>query len=202
MAFFWFKARNRIQRYHRTMISRHGLESTYALGWRHETDQVVRFETLARIANLNGHTVLDAGCGYADLYPFLKQRYPGLAGYTGIEQIPELLAKAKNRFPQLDIKQGDFIRNDLPVCDYVFASGSLNYDTGEKDYIFLAIKTLYQASRIGLGFNLLRKLLGKGALMAYDPAVILAYCQSLCPNVVFIDGYADEDFTMFMYRIA
>lgn len=200
MAFLWFKARNRIQRYHRTMIERHGPESSFALGWRHETDQLVRFEALAGIGDLNGHTVLDAGCGYADLYPFLKSRYPGLLNYTGIEQMPELLAGAKNRFPELDLKSADFMRDTLPVCDYVLASGSLNYDTGEKDYIFRAIQTLYEASRMGFGFNLLKHLLGKGALIAYNPAVILLYCQSLAPKVVLIDGYADEDFTILMYR--
>ena len=58
------------------MISDHGADSSFALGWLNKHDQQVRFETLAKIADLNGKTVMDAGCGYADLYPFLKKSLP------------------------------------------------------------------------------------------------------------------------------
>ncbi|MEO3407271.1 class I SAM-dependent methyltransferase [Mucilaginibacter sp. CAU 1740] len=196
----WFKTRNRVQRYHQTMINRHGLNSSLALGWRETADQLVRFEALARIGDLNHRTVLDAGCGYADLYPFLKERYPNLAGYIGIEQVEELFIKATTAFPAIDLRRVDFMVEALPISDYVFASGSLNYNVGGKDYIFRAIKTLYEASRIGFGFNLLREISGKGSLVAYDPAVILNYCQSLSPKVVMLDDYAPEDFTIFMYH--
>lgn len=200
MKLHWFKIRNRVQRYHQTMINRYGPASSLALGWRETEDQLVRFEALAGIGDLNDCTILDAGCGYADLYLFLKERYPNLAGYIGIEQVEELFVKAANRFPELDLRRIDFMNDDLPRCDYVLASGSLNYDVGGKDYIFKAIETLYQASGTGFGFNLLREVSGKGPLIAYDPAVILSYCRSLSPKVVMINDYAPEDFTIFMYR--
>ena len=200
MKLHWFKIRNRVQRYHQTMINRYGPASSLALGWKETEDQLIRFEALACIGDLNNRTVLDAGCGYADLYPFLRERYPSLVGYIGIEQVEELFVKATARFPELDLRRIDFMNYDLPRRDYVLASGSLNYDIGGKDYIFKAIKTLYQASGIGFGFNLLREGSGKGPLIAYDPAVILSYCRSLSPKVVMIDDYAPEDFTIFMYR--
>lgn len=198
----WFKARNRVQRYHQTMINRHGLNSSLALGWKETKDQLIRFEALARICDLNGCTVLDAGCGYADLYPFLKNRYPNLASYTGIEQIEELFIKASANFPDLDIRRQDFMVNYIPCRDYVLASGSLNYDIGGKDYIFKAIKTLYEAAGVALGFNLLKAVKGTGSLIAYDPVVIVNYCRSLSPKVVMLDDYDPEDFTVFMYRHA
>ena len=200
MKLHWFKIRNRVQRYHQTMINRYGPASSLALGWRETEDQLVRFEALAGIGDLNNYIVLDAGCGYADLYLFLRERYPNLAGYIGIEQVEELFVKAAARFPELDLKHIDFMNYDLPRCDYVLASGSLNYDVGGKDYIFRAIETLYQASGIGFGFNLLREVSGKGPLIAYDPTVILNYCRSLSPKVKMIGDYAPEDFTIFMYR--
>src|ERR1700761_219426 len=76
----------RIRDYHRAMIAHFGAETSLALGWPDESEQQVRFDVLSGIADLNGKTVLDAGCGYADLYPFLKNRFPDLSAYYGIEQ--------------------------------------------------------------------------------------------------------------------
>ncbi len=125
--YMWFRSNNEIQEYHRAMIASHGAESSLALGWRERADQLLRFEVLAQIGDMNGYTVLDAGCGYADLYPFLKSRYPQISSYHGIDQVPEMIARASERFPGINLQQGDFIREKLQVCDYVLASGSLNY---------------------------------------------------------------------------
>src|SRR5689334_22264654 len=87
--------------YHRNMAALHGPDSSLALGWLNYNDQQIRFKALTGIANLKGKTVLDAGCGYADLLAFLSpDKQP--AHYYGIEQIPELIDEAKNRYDHLD----------------------------------------------------------------------------------------------------
>jgi len=70
MGLFSFKTQNPIKDYHRAMIDRHGADSCMALGWREQADQLLRFRELARIGDLNGRSVLDAGCGYAGLTLF------------------------------------------------------------------------------------------------------------------------------------
>lgn len=55
------------------MIRCYGAKSSLALGWRDHNSQLIRFEVLADIADLNGRSVLDVGCGYADLLPFLSE---------------------------------------------------------------------------------------------------------------------------------
>lgn len=199
MAFNWLKNRNPIHRYHRHMIANFGMDSSLALGWREPGDQVLRFEILAEIGDLNGCTVLDAGCGYADLYPFLKQRYPDLRHYYGVEQIPELLKRADEQvgvFPDVTLLKGDFLHTKLPVCDYVFASGSLNYGQD----IFQAITVLYQSCTKGFGLNLLREVRGKGILHAYNPQEVISILQEMRAEVVLRDDYAQEDFTLYAYR--
>src|ERR1700744_4888942 len=101
----WFKNRNPIKDYHRSMIAAHGTESSLALGWRERSDQLLRFEILAGIDDLNGRSVLDAGCGYADLYLYLKNCYPEFNTYYGIEQLPEMVSRAKERFPEVSLLQ-------------------------------------------------------------------------------------------------
>ncbi len=191
-----------IFRYHRDMITMHGKKSSLALGWRNTDDQLLRFEVLAGIANLDNKTVLDAGCGYGDLFTYLNSRYK-LSGYCGIEQIPELLDEAIHRhghLPNTSFISGNFLSPKLPIADYVFASGSLNYGSSDPAFIYKAITYLYEHCALGLGFNLLKKVTANGLLMAYDTELILDYCRGLSSNVQLVDNYADEDFTVFIYK--
>lgn len=192
-----------IFRYHRDMIAQHGANSSLALGWSESADQQVRFGVLANIADLNGRSVLDAGCGYGGLLPFLSERYPGLLSYCGVELIPELLDVAISRYGHLThagFISRSFLSGDLPNADYVLASGSLNYGSSDPGFIFKTITLLYEHCRLGLGFNLLRSIAQNGLLVAYPPELILDHCRSLSHRVIFTDGYAEEDFTVFMYR--
>ena len=144
-------------RYHRGRIRECGPGTPGALGW-HPEGQQARFRALAQIGDLAHCSVLDVGCGYADLYPFLRQRFAGVQ-YAGIEQMPELLGVARARYahliPGLSLRTGDFLRLPLPTSDYVLASGALNYRQRQSDYLHQAIRTLYAGCRLGLGFNLL-----------------------------------------------
>lgn len=190
--------------YHRDMLSEHGADSSLALGWLDRQSQLVRFEALTAIANLSGHSILDAGCGYGDLLIFLNQKFIGVS-YTGIEQIPELFEEAVRRnsgYADSNFIPGNFVIMALPGADYVFASGSLNYQSADAGFIYKIIERLYKACRLGLAFNLLCKIPDNGLLIAYSPADIFEYCKSLCEDVELVAGYAEEDFTIFMRRPA
>jgi len=191
-----------IFRYHRNMIALHGSASSYALGWRDQESQAIRFRALAAIANLNDRTILDAGCGYGNLLPYLSNLYQ-LAHYTGIEQIPELLDNAISLYghlPRTTFISGNFLEGGLPVADYVLACGSLNYGSTDPGFIYQAISHLYQHCSRGFGFNLLRTVPAGGYLAAYDPQNIEQYCHTLTKQVVLKTDYAKEDFTIFLYR--
>lgn len=191
-----------IFRYHRDMAALHGADSSYALGWRSDHDQQIRFAALAKIAPLNGKTILDAGCGYADLFSYLRDRF-AITHYYGVEQIPELVDIAISRYghlPKARFISGSFLNRELPVCEYVFASGSLNYSSSDPTFIYKAISKLYNYCSEGLAFNLLSTVSAPGFLTAYTPEDILAYCRTLSRRVTLDDSYAAEDFTVFMYK--
>ncbi|MGI4742988.1 MAG: class I SAM-dependent methyltransferase [Janthinobacterium lividum] len=192
-----------IFRYHRRRIREYGPGGPGALGWAGAEGQQARFQALAQIGDLAHHSVLDAGCGYADLYPFLRQRYAGVQ-YHGIEQMAELLDVARTRYRDavdITLSGGDFLRTSLPPADYVLASGSLNYRHRAPRFIYQAIEKLFGSCRLGLGFNLLSwEPAGGGPLAAYEPAAILAFCQRLAPRAELLQGYWERDFTVFVYR--
>lgn len=189
-------------RFHRLRIREYGSGSPGALGW-HPVGQQTRFKTLTQIGDLAHCSVLDVGCGYADLYPFLKQRFAGVE-YYGIEQMPELLDVAQARYyhaSNITLRLGDFLRVPLPLSDYVLASGALSYRHRNPRFVYQAIEQLFASCRLGLGFNLLSwEPPGGGPLAAFDPTDIVAFCETLAPKVVLLDGYWEGDFTVFMYR--
>jgi SAM-dependent methyltransferase len=184
------------------MIELHGNQGTAALGWRDPLSQTVRFEALSTIANLNGRSILDAGCGHGDLYSYLLQFYTDI-DYCGVEQIAELLDEASRRYqnqPDASFIQANFMNDILPSTDYVMVSGSLNYYNADPEFIFKAIFKLYTHCTLGFGFNLLSHVIPNGLIVAYDADKIMNYCRSLCNNVHLKNDYSDEDFTIFMYR--
>lgn len=188
--------------YHRRAMSIHGKESNRALGWREPESQLIRFKELVDLADLNNCTVLDAGCGHGDLSIYLQRIYPAMK-YIGVEQIPELLEVAIERFKGMDnivFQKADFMRSELPCADYIMACGSLNYYNHDREFIFKAIKTLFNSSKCGLAFNLLSRVMGLGLLVAYDPQKIFSYCKTLSPKVILKNDYSDEDFTIYMYK--
>lgn len=184
------------------MAALHGPDSSLALGWLRPRDQQIRFEALAGIADLKGKAVLDAGCGYADLLAFLSPNNKPVH-YYGVEQIPELIEEAKSRYERsndVTFIASNFMATNLPMADYVFASGSLNYGSSDAGYIFKAISKLFECCKCGLAFNLLRHVPNTGLLVAYEPDLILAHCRTLSNNVIFKDDYDEQDYTVWMYR--
>ncbi|WDF53802.1 class I SAM-dependent methyltransferase [Mucilaginibacter sp. KACC 22063] len=191
-----------IFRYHRDMIEKHGTGNTSTLGWKAPENQKDRFKILATVADLNNHSVLDAGCGHGDLCEYLHKLYPDVK-YMGMEQIPELLdvaVKRYNDWPETTFMQGNFLSPAMPFTDYIIVCGSLNYHHSDPEYIYKAISKLYDNCRYALAFNLLSNIAENGLIMSYNKAHILSYCQTLSKNVILKDDYTDDDFTIFMYH--
>lgn len=192
-----------IFRFHNELITKYGVGNIAALGWNDAESQAARFRILSQIADLNGFSVLDAGCGHADLYACLLQQNPQVH-YYGVEQIPALLKEALKKYgnkPNTYFFEGDFSAGLLPQVDYTIACGSLNYRNSDDNYIFKMIEKLFYNSRIGFGFNLPGKIdLPHPLLESYDPLTITEFCNTLTSDVRLIQGYHKEDYTVFMYH--
>ena len=67
-----------------------------SLLWASTLTQAARFETICRLVNLTGRSILDIGCGRADLLNYLQTRNIAPADYIGIEAVPPLLAAASD----------------------------------------------------------------------------------------------------------
>lgn len=194
-----------IMHYHRHRIAESKPGSVVALGWRGERSQQARYEMLIKVGDLNGCTLLDVGCGHGDLKAFLDLHYSDF-DYMGIDQMPEFIAEAKTRYSdclRTRFYQTDFSAAELPQVDYIFASGALGYRCKNESFYADMIKKLYHSAKVALAFNMLDKnnFPLHDLLVGHDRNEIIAFCRSLSPRVEWFDGYLQDDFTVFMYRV-
>jgi SAM-dependent methyltransferase len=183
-------------------IDRFGPNDPQGVGWGLPSGQEKRFQILTEIDDLSQASVLDAGCGFGDLYGYLKEmKIP--ASYTGIDINPRSIAIARQKYPSAHFEVGDIDSRSGEGADYVLASGVLTFKIENYRETYLAlIRKMFYLSRRGCGFNMLRR--GYHAddetYAAYDPMEIYAFCLDLTPKLVLRQDYLAHDFTMYLYR--
>lgn len=191
--------------YHRHRLAAHGSRAPEALGWRAAESQRLRFEVIAGVADFNGCSVLDLGCGTGDLKAFLDERCNGLR-YLGIDQMPEFIETARQRFAA---QAGDtafalahFDTAPLPAADIVVACGALGYRCANPHWVFNVVARMYAAAGQVLMFTLLDAAVfpDHPLLVGHDIDEIAAFCGKLAPRVEVIRGYAPDDATIVMRR--
>ncbi len=189
--------------YHRHRIKEFS-GTVKSLGWKGAASQLKRFEVLAQVADLNGRSIMDLGCGQGDLKGFLDERVSEFA-YIGIDQMPEFIIEANRRYghlPNTAFYQTDFSATELPTVEYVIASGALGYRSVNSTYYKEMIARMYASAQSALAFNMLDRATfpDHPLLVGHDVEEIEAFCKSLSPRVELIKGYLVDDFTIFMYR--
>jgi SAM-dependent methyltransferase len=192
-----------IQKYHRDRILKFGADSSRALGWTSNEGQLARFKIIEELlGDLSEKSVLDVGCGHGDLRGFFANKFDGLR-YAGIDQIDSFLDVAIERYgnyPDTAFYFGDFLAADLPVMDYVVACGALCYRSSDPDFVFKAIAKLYNNCRLGVVFNLLNHIdSDEQILTGYDPKIVLEHCNTLSKNVIYVNGYHGEDYSILVH---
>ena len=183
----------------------------HAQGWSSRSSQRTRFSALADVGDLRGASVLDAGCGLGDLYAYFEERKIAAdVRYTGLDFTPRMVAHARERFPNVPFVQGDASspETDLPLADYVLASGLFSHMTGDEARVHATICRLWGVARRALAFNVLSTLTDPASdearaasgLFAADPLETLRFCRTLTPWVTLRHDYLPHDFTIYLYR--
>ena len=110
--------------FYQALLEKHG-NSFRALNWGSVESQIKRFEVLAEVGLKSGDSILDVGCGLADLHAWILEQNLRV-NYTGIDITPSMTREAQNRFPDVVITNNTIFDNDLSddVFDYVVARES------------------------------------------------------------------------------
>ena len=162
------------------------------------------FEALSRLCRFHGRSLLDVGCGRADLLDFLLARGITPEHYTGLEGVKVLAdAAAKRKRRDSLIVHGDFIAEPhrlFTAADVVLFSGSLN--TLEPAVFYRVLQAACEAAVEEVVFNFLCSPILAGAkyLHWHHTQTVRRFLEKFGGDVKVIDDYIDGDCTMCVPR--
>lgn len=102
---------------YRDAIARRGA-AFEALLYHNRDTQQRRFEALAKVAPLAGRSIVDVGCGHADLPVWLERHGVACAGYRGLDAFPEFVDKAREQVSRLSMANARCDEVDFVACDF------------------------------------------------------------------------------------
>lgn len=178
-------------------------ERPEALRWTPQ-GQLRRYYTFLEIApDLNGHKILDYGCGMADFYKFLK-RHTIHVHYTGVDINENFINVAKKKYPECTFRVMNVDESSLDgMYDYIFICGVFNLKVpGVQDDLKNALVSLFKHCNKGLALSALSSHTPvKDMELNYtSPEDIMQFAiNNLSPSVVLRHDRIPNDFTLFVY---
>ena len=175
-----------------------------ALNWGSVKSQRKRFEVLSEVGIRSGDTILDVGCGLADLYAWILEQNLRVK-YTGIDITPSMTQAAKNRFPDAVITNNTIFDTELSVdfFDYVIASGIFFLRKEDPmGHMEKVVSAMFQKSIKGIAFNSLSAwALEKTEREFYaEPQKVLEFVKKLSPHIILRHDYHPADFTVYVFK--
>jgi len=183
-------------------LEEYGTQSARALGWSSEFSRNIRLEVLCEAGDMNGRSVLDVGCGFGDLYDFLRQRF-GHVSYQGVDINPAMVEAAQAKHPGIPFFAMDFGAYEGQRFDYVLASGAFSFKVPDyRNLYFDSIKKMFELGTIAAAFNLLNANyhISDDTFATYSLDEVRDFCSSLTKNVVLRQDYLQHDFSVYLYR--
>jgi hypothetical protein len=172
--------------------------------WASPKTQAVRFRALLSAVDVHGLTVLDVGCGRADLLEYMMSRARFPRSYIGVEAVDALAAAAEAKhLPNCKIVRGDFVSDpSILSCDadVLLISGTLN--TMNSECFYESLRCAIDAARRAVVFNFLSSpyLAGASHLTWHRLEDVLSFCGGLSPSVECQTDYLPGDATVAVWK--
>jgi hypothetical protein len=178
-----------------------GFES---LLWASPHTQRLRFDAIRRAINLSGKSIVDVGCGRADLLEYLHENNIEPDDYIGIELVDVLADAAEaKRLPNCTILRADFVKDPSRMfvgADVVIFSGSLN--TLDKREFTATLQRGFAACAESLLINFLASpaLAGREYLTWHRISDVIALASRMTPHVQAWTDYLQGDCTLLLTK--
>ena len=152
-------------------------------------------------------SILDIGCGRADLYDFIVNFYPDLNfTYNGIDHNPIMNDWAKEKYG-VECQTGAFESAKLTQSEWVVANGVFTQrrcETEDEDLrkLFEDVDTLYQTATNTVAFNLLNPINNTHheGFFYVHPGLVLDMLIEKYQNVVLRNNYSKDVYTVQIYK--
>ena len=183
-----------------------------AVDWKSERDADIRYDVMLDLlrAPPPQSTLLDFGCGLAELRNRLRERYGDGVRYTGLEVSEAFAAAARAHHRDADILCMDVLAEDadLPGFDYIVMNGifTRRQDLSVAEmhaYLERLLRVLFARTRVGLAFNVMSKAVDfeSDALFHPEPGKLLAFVtRHLTRHYVLRNDYGLYETTLYLYR--
>jgi|AGTN01.1.fsa_nt_gi Methylase involved in ubiquinone/menaquinone biosynthesis len=172
------------------------------LGW-NKGRQEVRFKALTGIGNMDGCSVLDVGCGFGDLYGYLKATGRNV-DYTGIDINADLIEIGRNIYPEAKFEVMDFDETMVSrQFDWVFESGIFNFRLDDNwSYITRVLKKMFASCRKGVAADFMSSYVDFNEKTLYyaRPEEVYGLCKSLSRRVSIRGDYMPFEFAVYIYK--
>lgn len=195
--------------YFENCLAQHG-DSPLGVDYNGRESQFKRFEILADVADLNGKSVHDVGCGLGHFFDYLKEQSISPV-YSGSDISPAMIAQAKKRHPGIAFEVRDLLdgpaplepRFDYVTCCGVFHLKAENDDAAWEAFAFRLIERMYQFARHGIAFNMMTDQVDfkVDRLFYADPMKVFDFCRkNLSRRVLLRHDYPLYEFSTYVYR--
>lgn len=177
--------------------------STRATDYGHPGSQRLKFSALTEVMPLLDKSILDVGCGFADLQNFLAER--GIeSNYTGYDISEAMIDIARQRHPGVQLEVRNILNNPPnQKFDVVLSTGIFFLlQNNAKEIMHEMITIMYKLANHAVAFTTLSAWAEDKELNEFyaDPGETLDFCRTLTPRLVLRHDYHPRDFAIYMYR--
>jgi len=184
------------------LVDKYGFD-VRALAYGSKQSQLKKFQALFDIGIKNGDSILDVGCGFGDLYYFIKNKGIDIK-YWGIDISSKVVMLANQKFPDLKIIVGDILEaRGENLYDYVLCTGFNCVKTGcNWANVKMAIKRMFELSRKGMALSSVSIYRTEKNPNTYytSPEKLFRYCMGITNKVTMRHDYLPYDFVVYLYK--
>jgi SAM-dependent methyltransferase len=184
-------------------------ETEKALGWGDKGRSRLRYHALCAEFDLKNTTVIDFGCGFGDLYAYIRDTISTDFKYIGIDINPNLIEVAQKRygsqaeFHVVPYEVSDYLEQHQIKADYILSSGIFNFKLD--DNIGFIESTLYVFDRFssrGFASNFLSDKVSFQADSNFhsNPGQILEMHYKYSNNITLRNNYMPFEFSVLVNK--
>jgi len=183
------------QDFYSSAYKKYGI-SARGLNWSGKDSQYIRFEVITDILKdeLSTCSIVDAGCGFGDLYLFWQKTGLHVKSYVGIDSMQNSIKICQERLPKTSFTCKDILKDELPCADWYVASGTLNILNDFQTWLFLEKILAY--SRKGIVFNILEGSKKSKNFNYQKKEDIITFAKSKDLTCKLKNGYLKNDMTV------
>jgi len=183
------------------------INSPQVVGYNTTAEQQFLFQNLVIGIDPTSQSILDIGCGRADLFGYFREVYGNVFQYNGIDHNPTMLDLAKQKY-NVDIETVSFENFKSNKYDCVVASGFFTQrrcETEDADLIkmFNDIDTMYNLCNYMVSFNLLSPINNKihDGFFYIHPGLVIDMLIEKYQHVNLRHNYSNDVYTVTIFKI-